>query len=145
MEIVILVLLVVLLRLREFYFSVPVTNELVFISRSSVSTFSCTFILLNRDSGLLFKTFAALNCGRVTLLCLTEIRVDHVTCLDQWSVNRNVSLLRRCRESLVPFSLCYDTSKVPHNDCSFCIRTRVKMMWNTAEASLLMSMNCEWE
>lgn len=98
MEIVILVLQVILLKFREFYFSLPVMNKLVFISRSSVSTFSCTFILMKKDSGLLFKILAALNSGRIIFLCLIDGRVDHVTYFNQQSVNSSVSLLSRSCE-----------------------------------------------
>lgn len=93
MGIVILILQVILLNFREFHFSLPVKSKLIFIFGPSVSTFSCTFIVMNRDSGLLFKILAALNCGRILLLCLIDIRVDHVTCFGQWSVNRSLSCL----------------------------------------------------
>lgn len=143
MEIVILVLQVTLLKFREFYFSLPVMNKLVFISRSSVSTFSCTFILMKKDSGLLFKILAALNSGRIILLCLMDGRVDHVTYFNQQSVNSSVSFLSRSCERYFLFSLCCETRHIPCRGYSFYVRPTMKMMWSRDEANLLMNMNCE--
>lgn len=101
-------------------------SELIFIS---MSTFSCISLVMNRDSGLLFKRFACSEFWEDNIFLLHWHQNWPCNCFGQWSMNRNMSLLSRNCESHILFNFCCDVRNVLHRDFSFYMGPSMKMMW----------------